>query len=413
MLSHMIRSGGPFAGNLLAYGASEVAAKASRLLVVIAVARSMDATAIGLAAAALAAADILKSLTENGVGQRIIAASDADLDATCNAAHRIFWGWSLGLFSLQVLIGLAAAMIWGDWLFFVLLTILALEYLFMPGGLVQAALAMRAGMMRRTAAIAGGQVVGANLFTVVLVLVMPGPLALVIPRLLAAPIWLLAIRRLHPWRRNAAAGLVPLRHFTGFGAAVLGVELVKALRLHADKLVIGAIAGAEVLGVYFLAFNAGLGLANSFSVAFSKVLFPHLTQAADREAALKHAVTMAVGIIAPVVVLQALLAPWYVPLMLGADWAHISPVVSILCLAAIPAVLWSATAQWLRTQDRAGTEFSRTVMMTGALIGTTGLLAPHGIEVIAWGYLIVAGLTQTSFAMPALMAAFRPKLLKA
>jgi hypothetical protein len=52
-------------------------------------------------------------------------------------------------------------------------------------------------------------------------------------------------------------------------------------------------------------------------------------------------------------------------------------------------------------------------MMTGALIGTTGLLAPHGIEVIAWGYLIVAGLTQTSFAMPALMAAFRPKLLKA
>ena len=413
MLTRMMRSSEPFVGNLLAYGASEVAAKASRLLVVIAVARSMDAAAIGLAAAALAAADILKSLTGNGVGQRIIAAPNAELEATCNTAHRIFWSWSLGLFSFQLLVGVGAALIWGDWLFFALLAILALEYLFMPGGLVQAALAMRAGKMRQTAAIAGGQMVGANLLTVILVLMLPGPLALVTPRLLAAPIWLVAMRRLHPWRQDRMSGNVPLRHFIGFGLAVLGVELVKALRLHADKLVIGAVAGAEVLGVYFLAFNAGLGLANSFSVAFSVVLFPHLARATDRAAALRQAIIPALGIIAPVVVLQAMLAPWYVPLLLGADWAHISPVVSILCLAAIPAVLWSATAQWLRMQDRVGAEFNRTLIMTAALITTTALLAPYGIEIIAWGYLIVAALTQTAFATPALITAFRPNTVKA
>ncbi len=62
------------AQNLFAYGASEVAAKASRLLVVVVVARSLDLTQIGVAAAALAAADILKALTENGVGQKIISA---------------------------------------------------------------------------------------------------------------------------------------------------------------------------------------------------------------------------------------------------------------------------------------------------------------------------------------------------
>lgn len=413
MLTQLIRASGPFAGNLMAYSASEAAAKASRLLVVVAVARTMDATAIGVAAASLAAADILKSLNQNGVCERIIAAPDAALDATCNTAIRIFWCWSLGLVALQVSIGIAAALIWDNWVFFLLLTILAAEYLFMPGGLVSSALARRAGKMRRTAAIAGGQVVGANLFTVVLVLVMPGPLALVIPRLLAAPIWLIAIRRLHPWPSNPAAGRLPLRHFASFGLAILGVELVMALRLQADKLVIGALAGPEVLGIYFLAFNAGLGLANSFSVAFSLVLFPHLTSATDREAALRGAVTMALGIIVPVVVLQSMMAPWYVPLLLGADWVHISPVVSILCLAAIPAVLWSATAQWLRAHDRAADEFTRTLIMTTALIITTAILAPHGIEVIAWGYLIVAGLTQTVFAAPALLAAFHSKPLKA
>lgn len=407
-----IQHAGPFMGNLMAYGASEAAAKASRLLVVIAVARSMDAAAIGLAAAALAAADILKSLTENGVGQRIIAAPDEKLAAVCNSAHRIFWTWSLGLFTLQAGIGLAAGLIWGDWLFCALLAILAAEYLFMPGGLVQAALAMRAGRMRQTAAIAGGQVVGANLITALLALIWPGPLALVLPRLLAAPIWLMAMRRLHPWHREPAAGAVGLGHFSRYGAAVLGVEVVKALRLQADKLVIGALAGAEVLGAYFLAFNAGLGLANSFSVAFSTVLFPHLARAENRDGALRQAVVLAMAVIAPVVVLQAFAAQWYVPILFGPDWAHLSGVVGILCLAAIPAVLWSATAQWLRTQDRAGSEFHRTLSMTAALIATTAVLAPRGLETIAWGYLIVAGVTQIGFAAPTLIAAFRPILPK-
>jgi protein involved in polysaccharide export with SLBB domain len=66
------------AANLMSYGASEVASKASRLLVVIVVARTLDLAEVGVAAAAMAAADILKSLTENGVGQRIIAARDRD-----------------------------------------------------------------------------------------------------------------------------------------------------------------------------------------------------------------------------------------------------------------------------------------------------------------------------------------------
>ena len=37
----------------------------------------------------------------NGVGQRIIAAPDDTLEAVCATAHRIFWGWSIGLFAIQ------------------------------------------------------------------------------------------------------------------------------------------------------------------------------------------------------------------------------------------------------------------------------------------------------------------------
>lgn len=399
---------GPFTRNLLAYGLSEAAAKASRLAVVVAVARTMDAGAIGVAAAALAASDILKALTENGVGQRIIVAADRDLAAVCRTARRIFHAWCLGLVAIQL--GLGAALWWasGDAALFLLVALLAGEYLFMPGGLVNCALAMRAGKLRQTAAIAAGQVVGANALTALLAVVMPGPLALVLPRLLAAPIWLIAMRRLHPWQPDTAVAPAPLTPFVRYGAAVLGTEVVKALRLQADKLLVGALLGAEALGLYFLAFNAGLGLATSFSQAFATALFPHLCTATDRAAALRQAILVSLGVLVPAVLLQALMVPLYVPVLFGDAWEGLTPVVRILCLSAIPAIVWSAAAQWLRTQDRPQVEFSVTVAMTLALLANTVILAPHGLVAIAWGYLAISAVAQIGAALPTLTRAFAP-----
>lgn len=398
---------GPFARNLMAYCLSEVAAKASRLMVVVAVARTMDASAIGMAAAALAAADILKSLTENGVGQRIIAARADAVEATCITARKIFNTWCFGLFAVQIVIGAGLYALTGDLRLFGLIAVLAGEYLFMPAGLVNCALAMREGKLKQTAAIGAGQVVGANAMSALLAVVMPGPMALVLPRLLAAPIWLIAMRRLRPWSPDLQVQPAPLRPFLRFGASVLGVELVKAVRLQADKLVIGALLGTQVLGVYFMAFNAGLGLATSFAQAFAIALFPHLCAATDRASALRRAVWLSLSVITPVVVAQALLAPVYVPILFGANWEGIAQIVSVLCLAAIPGVLWSAAAQWLRSQERAHVELVLTLGMTAALIANTLILAPYGLSAIAFGTLAIALITQGGAALAILAPAFR------
>lgn len=407
------RNRSTFISHLMAYGASEVVTKLSRLFVVIAVARVLDPEQIGLAAAALATGDILKSLTENGVVQRIIAARDEDLDATCNTAHRLFWAWCLGLFAVQAAVAGAYFAFGGSVTVCVLILVLAGEYLFMPGGLVQVALAMRTGKMRQTAAIAGTQAVSANLMSVVLAIVWPGAIALVLPRLLTAPIWLLTVRRLHVWRRDAAAGFAPVRPFLSFGWAVLGVEIVKALRLQADKLLVGALLGPQALGLYFMAFNAGLSLATSFSAAFAAVLFPHLCASDDRAAALRQGLLLSVGLVAPVVILQAALSPWYVPLLLGEKWAELSGIVSILCLAAIPTMLWTGAAGWMRAEGRPKQELMGTALLTAALMINTVVLAPQGLTAIAWGYLITACVTMTLLAAPALNTAFLPTLKKA
>ncbi len=390
--------------NLLAYGASEVASKASRLLVVVAVARSLELTEIGLAAAAFAAGDVLKAVTENGVGQRIIAAKDSELDAICATAHRIFWVWCVGLFGLQMVIGALLYVGGGSAMLFALITILAMEYLFMPAGLVQAALAMRTGKLKATATIAGAQIVGANLISVVLVLIWPTAIALVLPRLLAAPIWLVAMRRLHPWARVNKAGFAPLLPFVHFGWAVLGVEIVKAVRLQADKIIVGALMGADALGLYFMAFNAGLSLSNAFSTAFSTVIFPHLSQAANKSAAFVQSATLGLILITPAVLLQSALAPYYVPVLFGSGWNGVSEIVSVLCLVAIPTTLWSAAAGWLRSEGRPQSELLGTVLITVGLAITTIVLSPYGLQAVATGYAISSFVLMSLAALPTIFA---------
>ncbi len=394
-----------FISDFLAFGASEITAKVSRILVVIAVARSMDAAQIGVAAAALAAGDILKALSENGVGQRIIAAPQAELEATCNRAQSLFRLWCLGLtgFQWSIAAGLYA---YGAQELGILLAILAMEYLFMPAGLVQAALAMREGKLQQTAVIAGGQVVGANLATTLLAVLWPSPFALVLPRLVAAPIWLICMRRLRPWTSKPEAGTAPLPPFLRFGSAVVGIELVKVLRVQADKLIVGLLLGAEALGLYFMAFNAGLSLATSVTQAFSVALFPHLCSAPNRSAALRHSLIVSICVVAPFVLAQSLLAPAYVPLLLGSGWEAVIEPVSILCLAAIPGLIWTGCAGLLRANERPQDELRVGAFLAVALGVSTVVTAPYGLTTMAWSYLAVSTLIMTGFAAPILFEAF-------
>ena len=392
------------ATNLIAYGASEVAAKASRLLVVVAVARTLDLTQIGIAASAMAAGDILKALTENGVGQRIIAASDDALEATCATARRIFWVWCFGLFVFQALVAGALFLSGGSELLAFLILLMGLEYLFMPAGLVQVALAMRAGKLRQTAAIGGAQVVGANVFSILLVMVYPSALALILPRVLSAPIWLFAVRRVHPWTQKAGVAPAPLRPFIDYGWAVLGIEIVKVLRLQGDKIVVGMTMGPQALGLYFMAFNAGLSLSNAFATAFSTVLFPHLSQSSDPAAAMRQSMFVGLALIAPVVILQSAFAPFYVPVLLGEGWEEVTPLVSILCLVAIPTTLWATAAGWLRVQGTPQIELWMTAVLAIAVLASTALLAPYGLYAMAVGYFVVTGGLMTLGALKTLSA---------
>lgn len=397
----------PVVAHAAAYAASEASAKISRLLVVVAMARFMSPAEIGIAAAALALGEIIKSLTENGVIHMVIRARADDLEATAKTARGVAWAWCCGLALIQAALAGALYGAGFDAMLALLLALLGLEYVLMPGGLVQCALAMREGRLRQTAMISGTVNVTSNVLTALLVTLVPSPLSVVAGKLIPAPIWLVAMRRVRPWRAVAARG-IGVRPFVVFGRAVIGIEFVKTVRLQADKLIIGGLMGADALGVYFFAVNAGLGLATSFSTAVGTVLFPHLCNAERQDRAFVHALALCAGLIAPVVIAQSLLAPIYVPLVFGAQWAEIAPLVGLLCLAAIPAVVWAGTSQFLRARGEVSLELRLTLAIATASLGATALAAPFGLFAVAVAILATSVVVQIGLSLPFIVRALVP-----
>ncbi len=370
---------------------SEMIAKISRLALLVIMARALSPAEIGIAALALACGDFFKGLTENGIGQKIVSAKDDQLDAYTNAAHKMGWIWCLSLCALQLALALVIYIFTGQTLLPILIACLAGQFLWMPSGLPSCYLATKAKKLKHIAAINTFQISTSNLLSIALLVIWPTPLSLVLPKLLTAPVWLFLIKKLHPWKPTAVTTTLPIAEILAFSIPVTGIEGLKSLRLHADKILIGAIAGVDVLGAYYFAFNAGLTLATTLSAAFNFVLFPYLCAQKDhrnREVVLKRFMLGVAVIVVPGVILQASLAHLYVPVVFGEEWRYMSPVIAILSFTAIPMILWNAVAQWLRSLGSAKTELAVATTLTIALIFNVLIFTDSGLHSLATGFVL-------------------------
>ncbi len=379
----------PLLRGLAAYGSAEIATRIVRLVTVVIIARRIDASMIGVAALALSLFEVIRVLANAGIGQQIIMAAPAQLAATCNRAHQLFWRWCGLVAVIQLAIAAGLHLLFGQAAAALMLAVLAGVYLAMPAGLVQIYLLMRAGRMSTTARIGATQTLLDHVLTMLLVLAWPSAWAIVLPKLLTAPIWTLLVRRAMPWRADPSAGTVSAAIFVAPAIGVLGTELATAARQQLDKLLIGALLGVKALGLYYFAFNAGLGITTAFVSAFGIVLFPLLANAAagiERAVRYRQALLAGIGLFLPVTLAQVLLAPIYVPLVFGARWIDAAPLVSILGMAALPLVAAAATTAWLRADGRGGTDaIANTAAGAAALLGLA-MGSSSGLAGAAAGY---------------------------
>ncbi|MBS64560.1 oligosaccharide flippase family protein [Salinisphaera sp.] len=378
---------------LAAFGSAELITRVVRIAAIVVIARQVSPTVMGAAALALSLFELVRVLANAGIGQRIIAAPQPALEAVCNTAHRLFWAWCGCVAIVQLAVAAVLYAVFGMHDISAMLAVLSGVYLFMPAGLVQVFLLMREERFGVIARVGATQTICDHVFTLLLVLAWPSAWAIVLPKLLTAPLWLILVRRNRSWKPCPLAGYAPARSFLGFGLGVLISDMANVARAQIDKLVVGALFGVEALGIYYFAFNAGLGITTSFVMALGNVLFPYICAAAhwpDRQRRCRQGLVMAVVVFLPILIAQVGLAHLYVPLIFGDQWRDAAPLVSILGLGAIPMIFAAVASAWLRAQNRPATEAGIASAATVAALGGLAAFATFGLTLAATAY--VAGL---------------------
>jgi len=362
---------------------AELISRFGRIVAAIILARHLDAVAFGIAAIAMTIFEVTRVFTENGIGAAVVRAHAKDFDRIANTAHRLMFGICLCLMLLQFAAGLMVEQIMPGRQAGAMVACLGLVFLIMPFGVMHAYSLQRAERMKELAAIGTAQVAADHVLTAVLAIAGFGAWAIVLPKLLTAPIWLIGMLRSRAWTPRKAAGYAPVAGILKFSLPVLGSEMMCACRDQLDKFIVSVLFGVEALGIYYFAFNAGLGVSTALNRAFCNAVYPHLCAAKDRTATYRATLKKLGLPFCLAYLLQAGLAMFYVPIVFGASWANAAPLVAILCLGGPARLLIDAARMRARADGASGQDFRVSLALTASVLTPFLLFASQGLTFVA------------------------------
>jgi len=387
---------------------AEMVSRLGRIATAIILARTMDMAAFGVAAIAITIFELTRIFTENGIGAAVIRASEGALMATANTAYRMMWTVCSALAVIQTCVGITTIHLFPDTQIGWMVCILACVYLVMPFGLVHAYMLLRQERMKRLAIVASSQTLADHLLTAILAVSGFGAWSIVLPKLLTTPIWLIGVMHGKPWRRDRNAGFYPVGDILKFSLPVLLSEMTVASREHLDKLLVSTLFGLEALGLYYFAFNAGLGLSTALNRALNAALYPFLCGERSPTEPLKERFKRALltaGLpLAGVYCAQAGAALVYVPILFGTEWRHAAPLVALLCLGGPARLLLDSIRVFWRANGQTSHEFKL------SFIFAAGTLLP--IPVFGFAGLYTASIASVVGATTASVCLAFPLLAK-
>jgi PST family polysaccharide transporter len=340
-----------FIRNIGWLGGSELIIRVFRLATTVILARSLTPYDYGLAAIVMTTYELTRVFTENGISAKIIQVEQQELEALCNSAYWLNWVIYTSLFIIQCIVAFIIAWVYHDNRLILPICLTATIYLIIPIALVQAFLIYRENRLKIPAIINASQLSSYNVLAAIFALLGMGMWAIVLPSVLVAPIWLIINYKSHPWRPSGKFTTEGWGNIFHFGKNVLGVHLLKTIKDNLDYLIVGRFLGIEELGIYYFAFNAGLGISLNIIKSINSALLPHLCEARSDWTQFKQRYFSSIktisSLIIPLVLLQSSLAPFYVPIVFGEKWTTAIPILILICLSAIPRPFADAASQLL------------------------------------------------------------------
>jgi O-antigen/teichoic acid export membrane protein len=197
------------------------------------------------------------------------------------------------------------------------------------------------------------------------------------------------------WRPRFVFSGRSLRELAGFGGNVFGANLLFYVNRNADNVLIGRFAGASALGVYSVAYNAMLIPLLRLAAPVQQVFFPAFSRIEDprRVGELWIRVSRLIGALTvPAFAGLAVVAPDFVPIVLGDDWERAVRVLQILAwVGIVQSVSWQ-TRSVLTALDRTASLFRYAAVSSACTVAAFAVGVHWGIVGVATAYAIVTTL---------------------
>jgi O-antigen/teichoic acid export membrane protein len=372
-------------------GVSQLLLQVSRMIVALIVAHLLTPHQWGVAAMVMVVVSFTVVFTDNAFGPALVQKPDL----TERDKSTVLW-FNVGLGIVLAIAGIALAgplaNFYGEPAVRPLFMAASIGFLVSCLGITHAALLMRAMEFRQLelrqmiATVVGG-VVG-----VALAFGHLGAWAIVGQQLAGVLVSTALLWLLVRWRPRATFSLESLRRLGGFAGTLFGENLLFQGGSNFGSLVIGRVLGAAALGKFGITSNVILVPTARISAPVSQVFLPAFARISDDRKRLTDAWVRCMRLVAavtcPALVGLAILAPDFVPVVLGSQWIGAIVLIQVGAVAALGTTLDPLMSEVLLVLNKPGTLFRLTLvalitsviaLFVGLQWGIVGVMAGYAI----------------------------------
>lgn len=358
-----------FIRNVSWLGFAELINRVFYLGTTVTLSRLLNSYDYGLVAIVLTIYEFTTVLTlGSGIGSKLVQTEEQNLKIFCDTSYWLNWILCGSLFIIQCLCAFPIALFYQNNQLILPICAMASIYLMLPFSAVQSALIHRENRLKIIALSNVTQSISYNILSISFAFLGMKMWAIVLPKILTTSVWATIHYLNHPWRPKISFSLERWQEIVSFAKNLLGVELLNKLRANLDYLLIGRFLGVDALGIYYFAFNAGLGISMNVINTLTISLYSHLCDTRGNLKQLKQRYFSSLKTIAlivfPLVLLQSSLAPFYVPIVFGQKWIIAIPILILICLSAIPRPFAEAASMLLNSLNKSHLNLSWNLLFT-------------------------------------------------
>jgi O-antigen/teichoic acid export membrane protein len=378
-------------------GASQVGLQITRALVAIAVARLLTPEEYGLAALALVFSALVAIFSDLALGAALIqrktlSAVDRDTAFWITVASGIVFT------ALGVLLAGPIAALYGEPDAEPLIAILSVTFIIAALGAPQQSLMLRDMDFRRVEMLPMAGAMAGGVVGVTIAALDGGSWAIIAQYAVATTATTVLVWLRSSWRPRFAFSMASLRDLGGFSIYMLGHRMLYYLQMNGDRFLIGRFLSTSALGVYAVAYNTMLVPASKLGGPIQRVFSPAFSRIQDepeRIAATWGRVSRIMAAVSvPALAGLVVVAPDFVPFVLGEHWREAVPVVQILAWVGIIQAVQTLNSDILMARDRARTLFRFSIFLTAVHLAAFTIGLQWGVVGVAAAYAISSTLAE-------------------